>query len=67
MSSLTSLDLTPLDTSKVTNMSYMFSGMGNLTEIMYGSKFVYKNGAYVSSMFTNCLQINQLVHPGRSL
>ena len=32
-SSLTSLDLTPLDTQNVTNMGYMFSGCSGLTSL----------------------------------
>ena len=52
--SLTTLDLSNFDTSNVTDMSSMFSGDKALTSIIYGSKFIHANNAYVDYMFKSC-------------
>lgn len=54
MSSLTTLDVSHFDTSNVTDMSSMFSGDKALTSIIYGSKFIHANNAYVDYMFKSC-------------
>ncbi len=52
--SLVNLDVSHFDTSNVTNMSSMFSGDKALTSIIYGSKFIHANNAYVDYMFKSC-------------
>lgn len=44
--SLTSLDLTPLDTSKVTDMTYMFAGCSGLTSLTTGTTFKFVGTDY---------------------
>lgn len=52
---LTELNLgDKFDTSKVDNMQSMFYGLYNLTNIVYGSKFIHKTGVNTSSMFSDC-------------
>lgn len=45
-SGLTSLDLTPLDTSKVTNMNSMFSVCSDLTSLTTGTSFKFVGTDY---------------------
>lgn len=56
---LKSLDLSNLDTSNVTNMSYMFSGCSNLTTLDISS-FNTSNVADMSRMFYNCSSLTTL-------
>lgn len=54
-SSLTSLDLTMFDTHNVTDMSYMFYGCTNLTEILVSrDKWVISEGCNTTNMFEGC-------------
>ena len=51
---LTSLDLRNFDTSKVTNMSYMFYKCNHLTQITVSNKWVIGSSTYVTDMLRNC-------------
>ena len=42
------------DTSKVTDMRYMFTGCNILTQITVSNKWVIKSGASTNEMFSNC-------------
>ena len=42
---LTTLDVSSFDTSSVTSFGDMFAGTKNLTNIVYGPKFIYQNNA----------------------
>jgi surface protein len=50
---MTSIDLSALDTSEVTNMSYMFWGCNSLTNLDVG-KFDTSNVTDMSGMFSGC-------------
>lgn len=53
MSNITTLDFTSFDTSKVTNISYMFSGCTNLKTIYVNSTFnslILKDGDNILRM-----------------
>lgn len=52
--SIQELNLSSFDTTKVTIFSQFFWGSSDLTNVIYGEKFVYKNNANVSSMFSSC-------------
>ena len=52
-SGLTSLDVSNLDTSNVTTMSYMFTSCNKLQEIIFGENFG-SAATSVSCIFTNC-------------
>ena len=58
-SSLTQLDVTKFDTSKVNYMSWMFEGCSSLTTIYASKKFVTpkKSNNIDSSMFYNCVKL----------
>ena len=60
----TSLDLSNLDTSNVTNMRYMFNYCSNLTNITFGEKFDTRNVTHMVGMFSSChaLQTLDLSH-----
>ena len=58
-SSLTSLDVTKLNTANVSNMSYMFSGCTNLTSLDV-TKFNTANVTNMSDMFRNCSALTSL-------
>jgi surface protein len=58
-SSLTSLDLSKFDTSKVTDMNSMFYGCSSLTSLDL-SKFDTNNVTYMSSMFYGCSSLTSL-------
>lgn len=49
--SLTSLNLSGWDTSNVRDMRGMFSGTSSLTEVIYDSKFIYKDGMLITDMY----------------
>ena len=53
-SSLTSLDLSNFDTSKITNFDFMFKDCSKLTEITVSNKWVVGTSASTDSMFNNC-------------
>ena len=66
-SSLTSLDLRNFDTSKVTNMRYMFDSCSKLTQITVSNKWVIKSATLTTDMFyklwnrpCNCCLIRSL-------
>ena len=52
MENLTSIDLTYLDTSEVTDMGYMFYRCSSLTSITYGNKFVINEDTNIYGMFS---------------
>lgn len=56
---LNTLDLSKLDTSKVTNMQYMFRGCGNLYTLDL-SHFDTSNVTNMDSMFGDCNHLNTL-------
>ena len=58
-SSLTSLDLTPLDTQNVTNMGYMFSGCSGLTGLDL-TPLNTQNVMNMSWMFSGCSGLTSL-------
>lgn len=51
---LASLDLSSFDTSKVENMSYMFDGTSDLTNIIFGDTFKTANVTNMKAMFNGC-------------
>ena len=53
-SSLTSLDLTNFDTSKVTGMSSMFYNCSKLTQITVSNKWIINSGTSTDGMFSGC-------------
>lgn len=55
---LTSLDLSHLDTSLVTDMSYMFSNCNSLIELKI--EFNTEKVHYMNSMFNSCSQLKEL-------
>ncbi|CCY93187.1 putative uncharacterized protein [Firmicutes bacterium CAG:884] len=57
--SLTSLDLSSFNTSKVTDMSDMFAGCSSLTSLDLSS-FNTSNVTNMSSIFVGCTSINNL-------
>jgi surface protein len=59
-SKLTSLNLTGVDTTNVTNMSYMFSSRNELTGITFGAGFKTNNVTDMSHMFYNCSSLTNL-------
>ncbi len=54
MVSLTSLDLSSFNTSNVKDMGWMFVGSSKLSSINYGSNFIRKENANISTMYRNC-------------
>ena len=58
-SSMTAMDLSALDTSEVTNMSYMFNGCRNLANLDV-SGFDTSKATNVSYMFDFCTNLNNL-------
>ena len=58
-SSLASLDLSPLDTSRVTDMDYMFSGCSSLASLDL-SPLDTSNAAYMSDVFARCSSLASL-------
>ncbi len=59
-SSLESIDLTYLDTSQVTKMSYMFRYCGSLTNIIFGNNFDTSNVTTMSYMFSGCRSLTSI-------
>ena len=59
-SSLEAIDLTYLDTSLVTSMSYMFGYCSSLTNIIFGDNFDTSNVTSMSGMFENCRSLTSL-------
>ena len=59
-SNLTTLDCSNLDTSKVTNMSGMFSGFTKLTDLNFGSRFDTSNVTDMSYMFSGDIALTSL-------
>ena len=59
LSKVTSIDLTYLDTSKVTNMSAMFGGCSNLTSLDL-SNFDTSKVTDMSGMFSSCRNLTSL-------
>ena len=55
-----SIDCSNLDTSKVTNMSGMFSGFTKLTDLNFGSRFDTSNVTDMSSMFSGDTALTSL-------
>ena len=51
---LTNIDLSNWNTSRVTNMGYMFANDKNLKCIYVGDKWVIGSSARVDSMFSGC-------------
>lgn len=51
---LTTIDCSNLDTSKVTNMSEMFSGLTSLTNLTLGPRFDTSKVTNMSNMFNDC-------------
>jgi surface protein len=58
--SLTSLDLSSFNTSKVNYMQDVFSGCSNLTTINGISNFDTSNVNFISGMFYNCSKLTEL-------
>lgn len=56
--SLTSLDVSNFDTSKVTDMSYMFNSCNSLKTLHLGENFDKLTGAY---MFTTCTNLTAII------
>lgn len=54
------IDCSNLDTSKVTNMSGMFSGLTKLTDLTFGSRFDTSNVTNMSSMFSGDTALTSL-------
>ena len=59
MSAVTDIDLTHLDTSNVTDMSYMFSACANLTNLNFGD-FDTSSVINMDSMFTGCSKLTSI-------
>lgn len=57
---LTTIDCSNLSTSKVKNMSNMFSGLTKLTELTLGTKFDTSKVTDMSFMFANCTNLNKI-------
>ncbi|MBR1787604.1 MAG: BspA family leucine-rich repeat surface protein [Bacteroidaceae bacterium] len=56
----TSLDLSSLDTSSATDMSFMFYGCPNLTTLKLGSSFKTDNVTNMNAMFMSCKKLSSL-------
>ena len=56
-SKLSSLDLSSLDTSKVTDMEYMFRGCSSLATIYASASFSASSATSYSSMFDGCTRL----------
>lgn len=54
LDTLKSLNISSFDTSSVENLRNMFDGCSNLTNIIYGSKFIYNGKQNIESMFEGC-------------
>ena len=54
LTNVTSIDLSNMDTSGMTNMSNMFSGNTSLTNITFGENFNTSNVTNMNSMFQKC-------------
>ena len=59
-SNLETIDLTYLDTSQVTDMSYMFSYCDSLTNIVFGDNWDTSRVTYVRDMFSGCSSLTSL-------
>ena len=55
--SLTQLDLSNFDTSKVTNVIYMFYGCGNLVTIYVSNEWSINLVEYSNDMFGDCFSL----------
>ena len=60
LTNVTSIDLSNMDTSGMTNMSNMFSDNTSLTNITFGDNFNTANVKSMTSMFNNCSNIESL-------
>ncbi len=59
-SSLTTLDLSMINTSAASNMSGMFNGCTSLTGITFGDGFTCSAAKNMSQMFNNCSSLKKL-------
>lgn len=59
-SSLTTLDLSMINTSAASNMSSMFNGCTSLTGITFGDGFTCSAATNMSQMFNNCSSLKKL-------
>ena len=59
-SSLTSLNINNFNTSKATNMSFMFCGCNSLKELNLSLKFITSKVTNMSYMFANCNSLTSL-------
>ena len=57
---VTTIDLSKLDTSGVTDMSHLFEGDNNLRSIVFPNSFVTSNVTDTSSMFKGCENLTSL-------
>ena len=60
LTNVTSIDLSNMDTSGMTNMSNMFSGNTSLTNITFGENFNTSNVTSMYAMFNNCNLLKKL-------
>lgn len=60
ISQATNLDLSSFDTTNVKNMSRMFAGMENLTELKFGSNFKTDYVTDMQGMFLCCASLTEL-------
>ena len=60
LTNVTSIDLSNMDTSGMTNMSNMFSGNTSLTNITFGDNFNTSNVTNMVSMFSKCNKLTKL-------
>ena len=60
LTNVTSIDLSNLDTSGMTNMSNMFSGNTYLTNITFGNNFNTSNVTNMNGMFNYCVKLTNI-------
>ena len=60
LTNVKSIDLSNLDTSYVTDMNYMFSGMYNLESINFGENFDTSKVTDMHGMFNSCVSLKSL-------
>ena len=60
LTNVTSIDLSNMDTSGMTNMANMFSGNTSLTNITFGDNFNTSNVTRMDSMFSKCNKLTKL-------
>ena len=60
LKSVKTIDLSNLDTSYVTDMNYMFDGMGHLENITFGEKFDTSKVTDMQGMFNCCESLKSL-------